>query len=238
MTYDRGYNGPNGNSIETLNIMPPVGVVGNMGPANVAVQHLQPVIQLTNSAIINGSTLQRRNFSLDGMGSTRASNSTHADQTMMFHVYYTATSPLYYELMPFVRALKFANEVEAIKMLPSTWIKHVDDFNDPKFIQAHLPRNTKFIESQGVPMLCTITDSKTRANFMQKLYDVKLKKIENDRILENNRIIMDLSDQVAKLTKNHESHGALLNKIKDAFDIITGNHSSIIDNITKLVKDM
>lgn len=214
MDFDSGYNGA---PLETV--------------AGVA----QPIVKVSNDAIINGSTLQRRSFDMERLCGR---STTKADNTTLFHVYYTAISPLYYELMPFVRALRFTNEVEVVKMLPPTWIKHVDDFNDPKFVAAHLTRSTKFIESQGIPMLCTLTDSKNRATFMQKLYDITLKKVENDRIVENNRLVVALGDKVAKLAQCHDNHSNLLTKIKETFDEITNSHTNIVDGITKLIKDM
>lgn len=218
----------------TLNVAQQPSIAG--AAAN-AVQQPPPLI--TSNTIINASTLQRRNFSLDGLSTGRSSSSmSQSENNMAFHVYYTATSPLYYELMPFVRALRFTNEVEAVKQLPPKWIKHVEDFNDPKFGMAQMPNSIKFIESQGIPMLCALTDSKTRANFMYKLYDTKLKKTENDRVMASYRTMLALTDQIVQLTANHEKHSSVLTKIKDAFNAITDNHSSIIDVITKLAADI
>lgn len=184
--------------------------------------------------ITSTSTLQRRNFNLEGI----APRGNNADSNMMFHVYYTAVSPIYYELMPFVRAMKFANETDAINMLPSTWIKHVDDFNDLKFNQAHIPLNTKFIESQGIAMLCTITESKNRASFMQKIYDSKLKKIENDRIVESNRRLMELSGEITKLQEMNAQHKVAINQILDGIKLLTDGNANIIENLNSMVKNM
>lgn len=202
------------------------------GITNNNVNPTKPINPIIDDLITKRSRLQIRNFNMEGLG--RPNNSQY-DSNMRFHVYYTPVSPIYYELMPFIRAMKFSNEIEAINMLPSTWIKHADDFNDPRFNQNRIAKTTKFIESQGIPMMCTIAESKSRAYFMQKMYDSKLKKIENDRIVDNNQLVLLLVEQITKLNEDQKQMATAIQQIKDSIQSISGNHNNIVDELTQLM---
>lgn len=181
---------------------------------------------------IQNSLLERHTFADDTVGRSSTSMS------VSFYVYYNATTPILYEVMPFIRALKFVKEAEVLASIPNAWIKHAGYFADEKFKQFNVPVDTAFAEYQFLTYLISLFDSKSKTLFVKNINEQCFRKIENTRLLKMNQNIFALEKELISLKAEHAKHTTFLTKCKDTLEDAVNMHASIQDLFGKLIIDM
>lgn len=157
--------------------------------------------------------------------------------TMSFLSYYATGTPLYYEVEPFIKALKFTNVDETLRQLSPQVIKYPSYLNDPKFAARKVPETTAFIESHAMVFLFAMSESKTRTNIVKLIYDTDLRKIENDRNIENGTRITILEDEtkllkeeVKRLMAKHHEFRNFFTGFLDKFSHQHKEHAAAVTN--------
>ncbi|AYP97969.1 ACH96143.1-like protein [Mauternbach virus] len=148
-----------------------------------------------------------------------------------FHTYYCETTAVYYELMPFVKMLKFIKDKDIINSVPRGWIKRCEDFGDEKFSKAQILPETLFGDFNAVHFIISSSDSKLRVEFIEKLTDLCFRKIENTRIQR-------LHHKHKMLYDAFERHASILDVIRDGLKIITEHHNTLEQILQKLYQKM
>lgn len=166
---------------------------------------------------------------------------------VIFYSYYNNKTPIYYELSPIIKVFKFTKEQDTIALIPTYWIKKVADFNDPIFASKDLLPDALFIEASGISFLIASSENKSLAGAVTNLYNMCIRKTENDRVKRINTAILYLKQKIAsleddldrktkqfslelnELTHKHEKHSKQTELIKDVIQVISENHSIIQD---------
>lgn len=152
--------------------------------------------------------------------------------TIKFFSYYNDEISIYYELRPFITALKTASVEKAIKVIPNEWLRRACDFKDPKFIKARIDENTEFVEGPAIQYLVMHSDNKMRKKFVESLFSVCFRRIEEDRHNRMIRKIQAVHDTVAKHESSLESTISMLKQVLDKHTEIT----EIIKTFTDLFR--
>jgi len=152
------------------------------------------------------------------------------DYQVQFYSYYNDNTPIYYELMPFIVAMKAVTPDNVIKNLPSTWLKTADYFRDLVFKRAKIPPSTLFVEGAGIQyMIGIISTSVNRRKFIERLYNCSFNEIENDR---RSKMIKTIK----QLQQTSNDHSNLLEEINNTLTIIFEHHDLIKNSISDLIK--
>jgi len=175
---------------------------------------------MAETANNNHSHLDRHTFNMD-------INKSPID--ISFHTYYCETTLIYYELMPFVKMLKFSKDKDILGAVPRGWIKRCEDFADEKFTKAQILPETLFGDFNAVHFI--MSDSKLRGEFIEKLTDLCFRKIENTRIQR-------LHHRHKKLHDSIEKHASILDVLRDGLKIITEHHNTLEQILQKLYQKM
>lgn len=152
--------------------------------------------------------------------------------TIKFFSYYNDEISIYYELRPFVAALKTASIDKAIKVIPDEWMKRARDFNDPKFIKARIDDSREFVEGPAIQYLVMHSDNKMRKKFVESLFSVCFRRIEEDRHNRMIRKIQAVHDKITQHESTLESTGTMLKQVLDKHTEIT----EIIKTFTELIR--
>lgn len=197
--------------------------------------HTYECILTMESPKIKHSILEKHELNLDDKQKTYVT----------FYSYYSNATPIYYELDPIIKIFKFTKEPEIIATIPKYWMKRVVDFNDTVFGSRHIQSSALFIEASGIAFLIAICENKSLATTVTNLYNMCIRKAENDRVKRINTKVVDLKSEVVVLKSQLESVTSNFNdmkrvhasqieilthkqaSIKEALDIITNSHSSI-----------
>lgn len=185
------------------------------------------------------SILERHTINLDDKQKT----------SITFYSYYNNASPIYYELEPLIKVFKFTKELEIIAQIPKDWIKRASEFSDSVFSSRSVALNTAFVEATGIAFLISQSENKSLANTVTNLYNMCIRKTENDRVKRINTKIVTLKkeldsqkEHIESITKQfyskldemkrmHETHANEMSTkhsfIKDALDVLTENHVTI-----------
>lgn len=152
------------------------------------------------------------------------------DYQVQFYSYYNDNTPIYYELMPFIIAMKATSPDTVIKNLTPSWLKTADYFRDLVFKRAKIPATTIFVEAACIQYMASImTTSINRRKFLERLYNCSFSEIENDR---RSKIIKT----VKKLQKTVNDHTTMLEEINNTLTLIYDHHDIIKSNIQDLIK--
>lgn len=152
--------------------------------------------------------------------------------TIKFFSYYNDEISIYYELRPFVVALKTSSVEKTIKTIPTEWLKRAVDFNDPKFVKARIDETTEFVEGPAIQYLVMHSDNKMRKKFVESLVSVCFRRIESDRHNRIMRKIEGVREKVDEHSSVLESTGDMLKQVLDKHTEI----SEIIKTFTDLVR--
>lgn len=156
--------------------------------------------------------------------------------TIIFYSYYNDDTPIYYEIRPFIVALKFPIEDAALKLLPQTWIKLSDEFNDPKFKLLKIRPNTEFVQPQAIQFLINNSQNAKRKIFVEKLYDLCFNELKTARRTKTNKKIQAMAQRISELENKHTHHATILDIIHDALQAITCKHSELHSVLSTLMK--
>lgn len=157
--------------------------------------------------------------------------------SISFHSYYNDNTPIYYELEPFIAPLRLVSVAAAVNFLPESWVQTVKTLNDPNvFDEAALNDSTVFVQAQSIQYLLNVHDDKIKyRKFIRHLYDLCLNEIENDRRIDERRIMKAVCRDNAELKKHTEKHATALDVIHDTFTLISERHLDITNAISVLL---
>lgn len=194
-----------------------------------------PEMEFTKLSIDDIPTESAPKFPKDGL---RSHLTTHTFESPLanirFYSYYNETTPIYYELRPFVVALKTVSEEATIKTIPSDWLRKASNFDDPKFEKAKIDPNSEFAEGLAIQYLVLNSDNKQRKQFVEKLYRICFHQIETDRTIRMHKHLKDLMHQIHELKKKHEQHSTAMDIFHDLLRILSDKH----DDIGKLIRSI
>lgn len=176
------------------------------------------------------SVLEKHNVTLDDKQRT----------AVTFYSYYNKETPIYYGLEPLIKLFKFTKELEMMNSIPRIWVKRVSEFDDPIFMSGtkRFAPDTLFVDASGIAFLISLSENKAITSTVTNLYNICIRKTENDRVHRINTIIVTLENEVQSLRRQFDDHSsttsgtleALNGKhsfIKSAFELIVENHSKI-----------
>lgn len=101
-------------------------------------------------------------------------------------------------------------ESEVLASIPNMWIKHVGYFVDDKFKQFNVPVDTAFAEYQFLTYLISLIDNKSRTLFVKNINEQCFRKIENNPLLNMNKTIYALEQEVKSVKEQHAKHATFL----------------------------
>lgn len=151
-----------------------------------------------------------------------------------FHTYYNDSSLIYYELTPIVNMLKFVKEKDILNSVPRKWTHRAEDFKDIKFSNSHILPETLFGEYCAVSYIIASSDSKIRTEYLEKLSNLCIRKIENHRIQRIHQKNKKLTDEVAKLRNKHEEHSGFITAIRESVKLMSEHHNILEGILHKL----
>lgn len=189
---------------------------------------------------------------LSPIAKTKHHNHSHLDRNrfntqvndkaidMSFFTYYTSLSPIYYELTPFVKMLKFVKDKdrEILNSIPRAWVKHAEDFNDDKFAKCNVLPETLFGEVNAIYYVISCSDSKNRIDYVEKISSMCIRKIDSTRTQRLHEKHANLDKHCAELKVKQEQHATSLDLIRDALTIVMDHHSGIQQIIRKLYEKL
>lgn len=160
--------------------------------------------------------------------------------SISFHSYYNDNTPILYELEPFVVPLRLASVAAAVKFLPESWVKTVKDINDPLvFDDTTLTEDAVFVQVQSIQYLLNVHDDKVKyRKFIRHLYDLCLNEIENDRRIDERRLMQRVCRENSELKKHTEKHATALDIIHDTLHLISERHLDIKNAIGSLLDQL
>lgn len=156
--------------------------------------------------------------------------------TFVFYSYYNAQTPIYYELRPFVTALKFANADQVINDLPKEWICTAGTFNDARFKKAKIKDSTEFGLVEAIDRLAINAD-KNQA-FIENVHNKCFKYIQELRMQNLNDIIAKLSDRIEQLENLQDHHKTTLGTLHKLLTDVSDTHSNLAGIITGALPDI
>lgn len=175
----------------------------------------------------------------------------HNTQDFVFYSYYTPESATYYELRPFLKSMQFLKEKDIEDSIPSHFVKLVNDFQDEKFSVAKITDDTPFVTKFGIWHLLSLRNADK--NLIRKFADSCFGKVEADRIRRVHAFTSDLKhkletsvvkqnglqEQLYKLKheniEKHIEYDKSIKLIKETLMLLIDKHTSINENINKLV---
>lgn len=173
-------------------------------------------------------------------------------QSLVFYTYYSNKTPIYFEIEPVIKIMRFSKSHEVLASIPLKWIKLAADFNDDLFKKNQIHGDTVFAESSAIAYLIAINENKNILNIVTNLYNTTIRNIENmrmikihDLIVTLNQQITDIRDELAschnkinELKDSHEHqtthHGSMLGLIKAALGLVSDGHLSVLDTLKEL----
>lgn len=150
--------------------------------------------------------------------------------TFVFYSYYNAQTPIYYELRPFVAALKFANADQVIRDLPKEWVCTAGTFNDARFKKAEIKDSTEFGLVEAIDRLAINAD--TNQAFIKNVHNKCFKYIQELRMQNINDTITKLSDRIEQLENLHNHHTNALGTLHKLLTDVSETHSNLAGIIT------
>ncbi|ATY70246.1 OrNV gp013-like protein [Tomelloso virus] len=170
------------------------------------------------------SVLEKHTINLDDKQKTQVT----------FYSYYNATSAIHYELNAIIKVFKFTNEAAKIAAIPQNWVKTVESFNDSKFGRKCSP-SALFAEASAIAFLIALCENRSLTTTITNMYNICIRKTENDRV---QRINAKLTDLQASINKMNLNHGAKHSLIKDAIEVVADNHGIIQNVLQKLITNL
>lgn len=144
-----------------------------------------------------------------------------------FYVYYNDESAIYYELRPFVVALKPVSEEVAIKTIPPQLLCKMGDFKDPIFDKISMRPETLFAEGSAIQYLILSSDNKQKRLLYESIHRICIHRVETERILQTHTYIR-------KLEKQQHKHTTLLDLLSQLLTTISNKHDDISTAIKAL----
>lgn len=160
------------------------------------------------------------------------------DYNIHFYSYYNDNTPIYYEFMPFINAMKISSSESVIKNMPQTWLKSADYFRDLVFKRAKIPPSTLFVEAAGIQYMTSLTTNINRRKFIERLYNCSFGEIENDRRSKMIKSIKELQQTTVTHKSIIDEIIKTLTAINEHHDFIKSNISDLIDKYSKLEKNL
>lgn len=176
------------------------------------------------------SVLEKHNVTLDDKQRT----------AVTFYSYYNNETPIYYGLEPLIKLFKFTKELEMMNSIPRMWVKRVSEFDDPIFMSGNkrFAPDALFVDASGIAFLISLSENKALTSTVTNLYNICIRKTENDRVHRINTIIVTLENEVQSLRRQFDDHSSTTSGtlealtgqqsfIKSAIELIVENHSAI-----------
>lgn len=140
--------------------------------------------------------------------------------SVQFYTYYNDESTIFYELKPFIAALKPVSIDVAIKNIPPMLLKRAYEFGDEKFSRAKIDGDTYFGESSAVEFAILSSDNKQKRAIFETLYRMCIHQSEKDRIINTHRYIR-------KLEEKHDKHSSILESCESLLRTLCEKHDDI-----------
>lgn len=157
--------------------------------------------------------------------------------SIRFFSYYNDSTPIFYELGPFIKPLRIASVEAAIKILPDSWVRTAAELHDHDlFDKAKISMNETFVQVQSIQYLLNVHEDKVKnRKFIAHLYDLCLTEIENNRRFHERKIIQAMRRENQELKHHTNHHTTTLDLIHDTLHLISERHADIKDAIAQLL---
>lgn len=167
------------------------------------------------------SILEKHSITLDDKQKT----------AVTFYLYYNNQTPIYYGLEPIIKLFKFTKESEVRNSIPRYWVKLVVDFDDPIFVTGSkkFSSDASFVEASGIAFLIALSENKALTSTVTNLYNICIRKTENDRVRRINTKIVSLKEEVREL-KAHLDDAS--QKVHSEMNIMRGENRENVESLT------
>lgn len=173
-----------------------------------------------NKVMALDSQLAQHTYHLEKIGEVR------------FYTYYAPGLSIYYEVAPFITALRFEHPEAVLASIREPWIRTAMTFNDEKFETAHLLGRTEFAPSHAIQTLINRAKKDQARMGIESFYTQCVKIMEERRSTIIDNAVRQLQQDIVHLKNSYKSLSDIMHS---SIEVLANRHKEILEVLTTLL---